>query len=103
MAAKPFVFNNVKKELWNVSLKDGTKLILTPPSGFTLNSVNSLERETSFNPAALYEMMAVILSDNKQGVEIDRDMLMKNYDLIDVNAFIEAWYEYVGEVQNQKN
>lgn len=99
--AKKFSFNNVKKELFPVELKDGTVIHLTPPSKGLLNELQGLSGRAS-DSNVVYDLMEMVLNQNRERKIVSREEIEK-FDLYDAFAFVQAYYEYMNEMTGQKN
>ena len=106
--AKSLNFNTVKKTYWNVTLTDGTVLLVGTPTKAIFgkliameNDLANLTNEDSIE--ALYDVCALVLSNNKTGKVITKEYLENSFDMEDVFVLFRGYIEFVGEIRNQKN
>ena len=110
MANLSFDFNKIKRTFFNVTLKDGTALQVKMPKKKTFGKVKALRTLQEDENADIDDVMdtmagvmADCLSNNLNGVKVEREQL-ENYDIEEMTAFIEEYYEkFVGEIQNNPN
>lgn len=113
--AKSLNFGNVKKQYLTVTLADEnntTLMIGTPKKGVMTELLllkDSLEsiQEGDDNAAEamddLYGACAKIMSCNKGGVQITKEMLEDDFDLEDILIFFNAYMGFVDEISKSKN
>ena len=106
--AKALNFNNVSKKYWNVTLTDGTVLLVGTPTKAIFDrliaikdDLGNLANEDSLE--ALYDVCALVLSRNKTGKVITKDYLEENFDIEDIIILINSYVGFVNEIRNQKN
>lgn len=110
MANLSFDFNKIKRTFFNVTLKDGTALQVKMPKKKTFGKVKALRTLQQDENADIDDVMdtmagvmADCLSNNLNGVKVEPEQL-ENYDIEEMTAFIEEYYEkFVGEIQNNPN
>ena len=110
MANLSFDFNKIKRTFFNVTLKDGTALLVKMPKKKTFGKVKALRTLQEDENADIDDVMdtmagvmADCLSNNLNGVKVEPEQL-ENYDIEEMTAFIEEYYEkFVGEIQNNPN
>ena len=110
MANLSFDFNKIKRTFFNVKLKDGTALQVKMPTKKTFGKVKALRTLQEDENADIDDVMdtmagvmADCLSNNLNGVKVEPEQL-ENYDIEEMTAFIEEYYEkFVGEIQNNPN
>ena len=109
--AKTLDFNTLKKQYLTVKLPDKKKttlLVYTPTKaildGF-LSMKDNLSDESIGDEAIeeLYEIVAKIMSCNKGGVDVTKDVVEELFDFEDIIVFIKAYTDFVSEVTNSKN
>ena len=109
--AKTLDFNTLKKQFLTVKLPDENKttlMIYTPTKAILdsfLNMKDNLSDGTIGDEAIeeLYEIVAKIMSCNKGGVKVTKEMIEELFDFEDVVIFIKAYTEFISEVTNSKN
>lgn len=110
MANLSFDFNKIKRTFFNVTLKDGTALQVKMPKKKTFGKVKALRTLQEDENADIDDVMDTMagvmtdcLSNNLNGVKVEPEQL-ENYDIEEMTAFIEEYYEkFVGEIQNNPN
>lgn len=106
--AKPFDFNNRKRAYMTVNLGETTLLVTTPTKSVMESLLALHERfgagEVNENVVNdLYDICARILSQNKAGVQVDRETIEDTVDFEGLVQFIQAYTEFISEVTNSKN
>lgn len=112
--AKSLNFNNVKKQYLTVTLADEnntTLMIGTPKKGVMTellllsDSLESIQEgdDNSETMDNLYSACAKIMSCNKGGVQVTKEMLEDNFDLEDILIFFNAYMGFVDEIAKSKN
>lgn len=110
--AKPLNFNTVKKQYWNVTLKDGTVLLIGTPTKALMddlsllqNSIDTTGDEKNNIEATddLYNACARVMSRNKAGKKITKEYLAELFDFEDITIFFEGYMAFMDEVTGSKN
>lgn len=109
--AKSLDFNNIKKRYLTVTLADEAKTVLligTPTKGVldSLMSMKDTLDEDNLTDEAiddLYNICAKIMSRNKTGCVISKEVVADLFDFEDIILFIRAYTDFVNEVSNSKN
>lgn len=109
--AKPLDFNALKKRYLSVTLPDEkkTKLMISTPTKKVLDSflnMQSLVNAEDLGDQAIneiYELVTKIMSYNKNGIKITKDMIEELFDFEDIIIFITAYSEFISEIANSKN
>lgn len=107
-------FNNVKKHYLSVTLADekNTVIMVGTPTKAILSNLLLLQSgleavdDDGANIDALdtlYAACANVMSRNKTGVKITKEMLEEIFDFEDIKLFFKAYMNFVAEVANQKN
>jgi hypothetical protein len=110
--ANNFDFNKLKPKTMSVTLSDDKKttlLVLMPDKRLhdelssLYEDIKGVDDEDEVNEA-LYDLTAKVMSRNKQGLEIDADMLKELYPEIDyILAFLNAYTAFIEEHTSAKN
>lgn len=111
MANLSFDFNKIKRTFFNVKLKDGTALQVKMPTKNTFGKVqalNALRENENANVDDVIDTMAGVMADclsnNLNGVKVSAEQVSEEYDIEEMTAFIEEYYEkFVGGLQNNPN
>lgn len=111
MANLSFDFNKIKRIFFNVKLKDGTALQVKMPTKNTFGKVqalNALRENENANVDDVIDTMAGVMADclsnNLNGVKVSAEQVSEEYDIEEMTAFIEEYYEkFVGGLQNNPN
>ena len=109
--AKQFNFNTVKKRLMTVVLPDENKtvLLVRMPKKDIFDEFIKLQdsiKESETDVEALdllYSTCAKVLANNMSNKSITAKYVEELFDMDDLMAFIEAYSEFIGEVNNVKN
>lgn len=108
MANLSFDFNKIKRTFFNVTLKDGRKLVVKMPMKKTFEKVSALQEmddETNIDDAldTIGGLCAEILSHNMTGEKVTTEYMTDNYDLEEMQIFIEEYYNFTAGVKNNPN
>lgn len=109
MANLSFDFNKIKRTFFNVTLKDGRKLVVKMPMKKTFEKISSLqevdENEMSMDDAldTLGGLCAEILSNNMTSERVDTAYMTDNYDIEEMQLFIESYYNFAAGVKDNPN
>lgn len=104
---KALNFKNAKKTFWNVTLPDGTVLLVSTPTKRIFDELLALQNgkigsdEDAID--ALYRVCALVLSRNKAGKEITEDYLAETFDIEDIILLFNGYVQFVQEIKNAKN
>ena len=110
--AKPLNFNTVKKQYWNVTLKDGTVLLIGTPTKALMDDLSLLqdsidttgdEKSNIEATDDLYNACARVMSRNKAGKKITKEYLAELFDFEDITIFFEGYMAFMDEVTGSKN
>lgn len=109
MANLSFDFNKIKRTFFNVTLKDGKKLIVKMPMKKTFEKMTVIKDidVDEMDPGDVIDtigsLCAEILSNNMNKKKITTEYVVENYDIEEMKAFIEGYYEFVGGVKSDPN
>lgn len=109
MANRSFDFGKVKKSFYNTKLKDGTILLVNMPMKKTFEKITKIDELQEDDNAtlvydAMLELMAEILSNNKQKKNITTEYLEnENYNLEEIIAYIGDYARFVETIKNNPN
>lgn len=108
MANLSFDFNKIKRTFFNVTLKDGRKLVVKMPMKKTFEKVSALQgmdEETNIDDAldTIGGLCAEILSHNMTNEKVTAAYMVDNYDLEEMQIFIEEYYNFTAGVKNNPN
>lgn len=108
--AKSLDFTKLKKQYFTVTLpnEDRTVLMIGVPTKKTLEEFIEVKDSltTSKDDNALetvYGVVAKLMSHNKGGVKVTREMLEETLDFEDLIIFINAYTEFIQNITNSKN
>lgn len=116
--SKTLDFNTYKKSYLTVILpdKEKTTLFVTSPTLQMKKAVVSLvERIESLKDLStyelaktditdeIYELSAILLNKNQNGIEITKDYIQTILDDEDVNVFLYEYLHYLMGIENEKN
>lgn len=107
-------FNSLKKSNLEIILNDkrNTKLNIYTPSKKLLTEIINVSKsltDIGDNEAdiedidKLYEICAKAMSRNKQNIHINGEKLESIFDMEDLIIFLQAYIEFVSEIQDSKN
>lgn len=99
-------FNNLQKKYLTVTLNDENKttIMVCNPSKKLLNeiiSIDAIVRNTDDSSTgeeevdALYEVCAKVMSRNKGGIKIEKELLEDIFDIEDIMIFLKTYMEFV--------
>lgn len=109
MANLSFDFNKIKRTFFNVTLKDGRKLVVKMPMKKTFEKISSLrevdENEVSMDDAldTLGGLCAEVLSNNMSSEKVDTKYMTDNYDIEEMQLFIEEYYNFTAGIKDNPN
>ena len=109
MANLSFDFNKIKRTFFNVTVKDGRKLVVKMPMKKTFEKISAMQEadvdEMSVNDAmdTIGGLCAEILSNNMNSEKVTTEYMTDNYDTEEMQVFIEKYYEFAGGVKNNPN
>ena len=108
MANLSFDFNKIKRTFFNVTLKDGRKLVVKMPMKKTFEKVSALQEmddETNIDDAldTIGGLCAEILSHNMTGEKVTAEFMTDNYDLEEMQIFIVEYYNFTAGVKSNPN
>lgn len=111
MANLSFDFNKVKRTFFNVTLKDGRKLQVKMPMKKTFEKVAEMQNFTEdAGDVSIDDIMdtlgalcAECLSHNLNGVRVTAQEITDDYDIEEMQAFINEYYVFVGGVTQNPN
>lgn len=106
--AKALNFNNVSKKYWNVTLTDGTVLLVGTPTKAIFDRLSGIKDDLGNlgdedSLGALYDVCALVLSRNKTGKVITKEYLEEIFDIEDIIILFNSYVGFVNEIRNQKN
>ena len=112
--SKQLNFNNVKKQYLTITLadKDNTTIMIGTPTKALMDQLMLLQSgiEAIADGDAddeilddLYFACAKIMSRNKGGVEISKELLEEIFDFEDIIIFFNAYINFVTEFSKAKN
>lgn len=103
--AKALNFNNVTKKYWNVTLTDGTVLLVGTPTKAIFDKLTAMNNDsaTKNDMETLYDVCALVLSRNKTGKVITKEYLEETFDIEDIVILFKEYVNFVKEIRNQKN
>lgn len=96
-----FNFKKVKKEPLRMVLPDGTALTLLPPKYKQLKKISAMEG--SLNDEQAIALVADLLSDNLEKIQISAKQITEQIDISDLSAFVETYMKYLQKITSQKN
>lgn len=99
-------FNSIQKQYLTVTLRDENKttIMICNPSKKLLTeitSVDALVKNISNDSDgekeidALYEVCAKVMSRNKGGIKIEKELLEDIFDIEDIMIFLKAYMDFV--------
>lgn len=104
-----FDFNKIKRTFFDVTLKDGRKLVVKMPMKKTFENIQYLEQVSRSKDEAidliekLGSICAEAISNNMSGEEVAKKYFVENYDIEEMKMFIQAYYKFVATVKNDPN
>lgn len=109
--SKTLNFNNLKKKYLTVTLADEkeTTLMVITPTKALLDSFLAMKDAITENDRGdealdeLYGICAKLLSRNKTGTHISKEMLEDIFDFEDIIIFVTAYTNFIHEVTSAKN
>lgn len=107
-------FNSREKKYLTITLNDDKKttIMILSPSKKVMNKLveikdliddesNDISEDEQIN--ILYETCSVVMSRNKGGINIEKDLLEEIFDIDDVQFFLSKYMEFVGSRIKGKN
>lgn len=109
MANVNFDFNKVKRSFMTVTLKDNRRLIVKMPMKKTFEKLTALQEIDTESMTAedamdtLGGLCAEILSHNMTREKVTVQEITDNYDTEEMEALIDAYMQFAGDVKNNPN
>lgn len=105
---KALNFNNTKKTYLNVTLIDGTVLLVGTPTKRIFDALITIKDDLdnitdSETLSIIYDVCALIMSRNKAGKEITKEYLEATFDVEDIIIFFKSYVEFMDELKSAKN
>lgn len=112
--AKTLDFNNVPKKYLTVTLADENKttLMIGTPTKQIMDDLivlrdlkDSVGEEGADSEVmdGLFAVCARIMSRNKGGITIEKELLEEIFDFEDITIFFHAYMDFVNEINKSKN
>lgn len=111
--AKSLDFNKVAKQYLTVTLADDKKttLMIGTPDKKTMeelvllqDAIEGMEEEKDTEKMdCLYALCARLMSRNKAGIEVKKEMIETLFDFEDIIIFFNAYMDFIDEVMKTKN
>ncbi|MBQ6994965.1 MAG: hypothetical protein IJN64_10830 [Lachnospiraceae bacterium] len=118
MSVKNFDCNKIKRTFWTFTMKDkkdendkviekGKKLIVRMPQKKVFEAIQALENVDEDNATvedtnSVYELMAAVLNNNMSKTPVTIEDI-KDYDIEECTAILEAYMEFVNELKTNPN
>lgn len=102
-------FTKMKKKFMTVKIDEETTLYITSPrkkdleNMFATNSMLAGGEISNEDVNLIYEMVADLLSNNKNKTEITADYISDIFGLDDIMVFLEEYMKFVTGAMSQKN
>ena len=105
---KALNFNNTKKTFLNVTLTDGTVLLVGTPTKRIFDALIDIKdnlgnASNDDTLSTIYDICALIMSRNKAGKEITKEYLEETFDVEDIIIFFKSYVAFVEELNSVKN
>lgn len=89
-------------------MKEGKKLLVKMPMKKTFEKISTMQdidedTDAALGIEAMAELVAEILSNNMQGQIVDKDYVNENYDLEEMQLFIQEYFNFVKEAAGDPN
>lgn len=108
MANRSFSFAKAPRSFFTVSLKekcDGIDtLVINMPKKNIFDSINNIENiseEEQVN--SIFRLTSVIMSNNKNGIEITDKYIEDNFTIEELQLFITEYFAFVNTLENSPN
>lgn len=105
-----YSFKKLKITPFEVELFDGSIVEVLPPKIDVLDMLVAATDDLEENGDAyeyqrdyICDLISKIISRNLQNVEISKEYVSENFDVIDILGFCTAFFEWVSEVQSNPN
>lgn len=105
-------FAKMKKKHLNVTLPDETVLMISTPKKKTLKqlvliseNLDSMSEDEIDEDVIddLYDICAIVMSNNKTRTVITKEQLEDMLDIEDIFTFFNSYMSFIGELASQKN
>lgn len=105
---KALNFNTTKKSYLNVTLSDGSVLLIGTPTKRIFDELIAIQKSLdniteSESLEAIYNVCAIVMSRNKTGKVITKEYLEEIFDVEDIILFFTSYVEFVSGLKNSKN
>ncbi len=97
-------FSKPKQKTLPVKLKNGKVIVLLPPNGYVLEVIGNMQSAgESESIKLIYEVFHQLLNQNKSGMKISREEILK-YDVNEIQNFIAKDYmDFILSIQKDPN
>ncbi|MCH5340056.1 MAG: hypothetical protein J1E01_01185 [Acetatifactor sp.] len=117
MAVVPFNCNKIKRTFWPFTMKDktdgdkvvekGKNLVVRMPQKGVFEAIKALDNMDEENQSiedtdAIYDLLAAVLNNNMNGIKITVEDV-KDYDIEECTAILNAYMEFVDELKTDPN
>lgn len=105
MASKSFDFGKMKRSFLTTKLKNGKTLIINMPMKRTFEKMNDMQEleDDSLAYGAIVDLVAEILSNNKNKIPVSKEEIENDYDLEEMVEFIKTYGEFASSLSNDPN
>lgn len=109
MANLSFDFNKVKHTFFNVTLKDGRKLVVKMPKKKTFEKLTALQDmdtdQMSIDDAmdTFGGLCSETLSNNMTNERVTLEYMVDEYDIEEMSAFVDSYMDFVNGASNNPN
>lgn len=106
MASRSFDFGKMKKSFFTTTLRNSQTLVVNMPKKGVLEKIMSMgeseEDEADFSKE-VFELMAEVLSNNKDGQRITTEEVEENFDLEDIVEYLKKYVDFVSTLNTDPN
>ncbi len=98
-----------KKRYFNMKLKNGQIIDIEPPKMKILKKIANLSEVKDNDELSegditnLIEAVVLAFNKNKQNYKITADKVEEEYNILEIVSFLDAYFEWVNSIQNEKN
>lgn len=112
MANFNFDCGKFKRSFFNITLKNGKRLQVKMPFKGTFDKMQLLQNIDTENQdeatigeemEGLAEVIAEGLSNNLNKYRVNKKEILENYDLEEMSAIIDTYFEFIASIKQSKN
>lgn len=99
-----FNFNDIKIDTFNITFDNGETVTLRPPKLKVMRKAAGIKKGNNEEAVSkMIEIIAVILSNNKESRSFTADFVESEFDTSDLISFLTHYFEWVASIKQNPN